>query len=894
MSENPTSTEMSNRGLLLALAPAAVLGLALLVLMWGTFQRDLAAADDRLGQSIVQRIAIDVRDGVAAGDAVAVGRVAQMALRDAGVLSVTVESADGKQIVHAAASGGAPSESWLRRRLAGSVPPAVYTARVGPAGDPAAAAAATTTAGYGRVVLQISRVSSVARQLTVLGLALLASLIVLGTAAAVTLRRRRELRNRLQRLLDTLRDYETGRFATRVAVGPEGTLANIELCVNAVADAMERFQQDLQIQVDRATRELRQTLEEVEIKNVQLDLARKRAVGASQAKSDFLANMSHEIRTPMNAVVGYTQLLARTTLDEDQRGYLETIQGAADSLLGIIDDILNLSRLEAGEFAVQERAYSVRECVNQLVELLAPSAFRKGLDFYRIVDHRVPDTVLGDPLRIRQVLTNLLSNAIKFTESGQVSLLVHVNPGDGGGELVFTVLDTGVGIADEDRARIFQPFARGEDAEKALTGGTGLGLTISRRLCEAMGGHIQARSTRGEGSRLTVTLPLMVADTAAPPELPAIEGMRVAVYAADQDFCAWIFEWLEHAGALARVTRDLDQLQAARRRLVDETGDDADVFLAVLGAADLRGDIDLRTAWPGEPVPPIVALLSSQDRAELHELATRQGCLALPACAGERTIAEALCDAAGRPRSLPDSARPPVADVTAAAVAADATPLTVLIAEDNEINRRYLTKILDLNGVASESCANGEEAVALATSGRFDAVLMDIRMPRMDGVEATRLIREAPQVRRLPIIGLTASALPEERLRYMSQGLDECLVKPVKPDMLVNMIRRMAGATPDTDERLDGEDTSLDPELLSLLREELPGRVERIVAARRTGDFASLRGEVHKINGAAAVLRLHELWRAAGAVESRLVAGDTGRIDEPLRELVAQVESILD
>jgi len=313
--------------------------------------------------------------------------------------------------------------------------------------------------------------------------------------------------NRMVRAVYHIRE---GRLDTRVRGKMDGELDMLKNGINAMAKAISEYHNEMQQSIDQATSDLRETLEQIEIQNVELDMAKKRAQEAARIKSEFLANMSHELRTPLNGVIGFTRQLFKTQLSLHQHDYLNTIEHSAKNLLSIINDILDFSKLEAGKLTLETIPFNIREMINDTVTLLAPSAHDKKLELSLLVSQPVPDLVAGDPLRLQQIVTNIVGNAIKFTEQGMVN--IHVSTALAADPnkvlLSFRIRDTGIGMDDEQLMRLFQPFIQGDSSISRRYGGTGLGLVISQKLIEQMNGSMQVHSEPNQGSEFTITIPL--------------------------------------------------------------------------------------------------------------------------------------------------------------------------------------------------------------------------------------------------------------------------------------------------------------------------------------------------------------------------------------------------
>lgn len=747
------------------------------------------------------------------------------------------------------------------------------------------------------------------------------------------------------KLTQAVEKIKNGNFTTRVYTGAGSEIKILESGINSMANSLKIAHNEMQKNIDEATRELRQTLETIEIQNAELDIARKEALTASKIKSEFLANMSHEIRTPMNGIIGFTQLLLKSNINEQQFDYLNTIEHSANSLLQIINDILDLSKIEADKLELEVKPFNLVECLEETVTILAPLAHNKNIELVHIIYSDVPEVIISDSLRLKQIITNLVNNAIKFSDTGSVVVRVMlendniINSTNNKVNIKVTVTDTGIGLSEDEKHKLFKAFSQADNKITRKYGGTGLGLVISKKLVQKMGGEIGFYSNIGEGSTFWFTFKASVQQqqinkSKLPEEINKkiiviCEAMPITRLNIKYLFKNWgiqIYD-INNINNLDKLAQkynltNIDLLIYSLNKLDNKDGVSKD--LSKINNALLKYNTNL------------ALIVNSNNQIILNKLLKNYNIsFYITKPIQNHKLFDAVKNFFNEYNTL--NIKPAINNIknTKQKISEfnnnSFSEAKILAVDDNLANLKLIESILQHLNINPLTASNGLIAEKICHEKTFDIILMDIQMPHQDGVVTTKKIKDYYKSNNINppiIIAVTAHAILGDKQKLLAQGLDDYISKPINENVLIKLINKyytiniqqlekfeqnklseqISNQNNNTNNintsqiinhdlslKLANNNKELADELLDLFIKDLPSTKNNITESYINNNYDDLLHYVHKLHGSCCYVGVPLLKTATKEFEKILkTKNDFAEYSECYNNLILNIDNVLE
>ncbi len=712
----------------------------------------------------------------------------------------------------------------------------------------------------------------------------------------------------IKSLTESVRNITAGDLDSHIGLESTGELGILESCINHMKNELKDSRVDMETQLNTYTEELQQTLEELEIRNAELDITRSKAIYANNAKSEILANMSHEIRTPLSGIIGFTELLQDTKLSAQQKDYSSTIHKSSKHLLSIINDVLDLSKIEAGKTEITTSQFNLVDIIEDIINLLSTSALEKNIELLYRIEKDVPTIIHADPFRIHQILTNLIGNSIKFTDSGYVYLQVTRGEiKDAENSIKFTVSDTGLGMSRTVKKRLFKAFTQADTSITRRFGGTGLGLVISRKLTILMHGEIGFDSTEGEGSTFWFSVPVKIVDS----EIIQSElgGKNIALigshFIAKQAYKTLFSNW-----GCKINDYSLDDIDT-----LSDIENNNDIIITFLSRKEITSSIAAQAIDGITLSKPSLLIASTRSYSELRSLQQHHFDNAVFTSEKIEVIKHKLINSLNK--NVLEDENLDFDDATLNSN--DWSNINILVVDDNDVNLRLAEIILHKHKARVTTAHSGTQAVDCASLNSYDIIFMDLHMPGLDGYETTQKIREITPGNQSVIIALTANAMPQEKEKVISSGMNGILIKPVSDTIFQKVINQWVLKAPintanigafdneisqenskqlvfsiERAKEFTGNNEELAYELFGMLRAELNDYKKAIMKAVDNNDLTELRNQVHKLHGASRCCGTTELKEVSNRIENFLIQGIKFDSEEEIPLLLNAIQNVAD
>lgn len=926
---------IKSRVLFLTLVPTITISLLLSAYFTSTRIQDLEKALRDRGYAIALQLAPASEYGVFSGNTHTLQRLANDALSEPEVRSVSIFNKDGRLLAHAGHEHQTPtnilsvSDQSHGITMADTGNSLLFTVPV-TIRDVIIEDYAYVDSPYdhaenhdnvlGWISIELGRMTTTIRQYQVLFACSIIVLIGLGISGIFAFRMGRDVTRPILQMAAAVEKIKNGNFDTRVYTNARSELRHLEAGINTMAASLKAAHEEMQQSVEQATADLRQTLETIEIQNIELEMARKEAETASRVKSEFLANMSHEIRTPLNGVIGFINLLMKTKLDPRQSDYLLTIHKSAFSLLSIINDILDFSKIEAGKLSLDQVPMDLRECAEDALMLMAPNAHEKGLELVPMIYSDVPERIVGDHLRLKQIITNLVNNAIKFTEAGNVVVRIMLEK-EMTDQVVIcvSITDSGIGLSIDEQKSLFQAFTQADSTTTRRFGGTGLGLVISKRLVQQMGGEIGVESEAGKGSTFWFTFVAnKVFETSKNRFHPGLKDFRILIYETQPTTRLSLSHMISSWGVFVA---ELDSATKIQETLQNAQTNQKPFHMIIIGVNQLDPNstfiTDITQLATNQFHCRVCVLVNTTDQTIYEELQSSGAAVCLAKPVRRKKLHDSLVEVLITKSEIihTDKNTSTNEDISSVSQQIQPNMISVLAVDDYPSNLKLVAALLENLGVKADCANNGYEALEFINRKKYDLIFMDIQMPGIDGIEVTNRIRsdEVPGMH-IPIIALTAHALAAEREAVLRAGMDDYLTKPIDEKELQRVIaqwtkKKLNLGNDETSSELvqekpkipvDWQQTlKLAANKSTLAKDMLMGLVESLKSAQTNinqsftkKDYKNMREHVHRLHGACCYCGVPALKAAVLNVESALAKKELENINFLVVELNKEINRL--